>query len=405
MEISMSGIIFRLGKNENKLNCFKSIVLGLSLFVIYGCTENVATDVPIEKASSTLTKLMKEAIDNSYNHIPGISLAIKSPKLEGGWEGIYGYDSVKKEDTLSIDQPFRIASITKTFVATSILKLHEMDSLNIHEPISKYISPEHISILKSGGYDPDQIQLYHCLNHTSGLFDYAMNGSDYASMVKKSPQHRWTRTEQLQLAMDFGDPAGKPGDKYLYSDTGYILLGEIIETFYNGDLAKGLRDLIGFDELGMNHTWLESLEPEPMNLKSPVKRYFGRDESSTFDPSMDLYGGGGLMSTSGDLTIFLQALFNQEILENESTLDLMLKKHKFESTYIPDEDPRFKDYRSGLWKVTLYGDDAYMHSGLWGTTIVHIPAQNSSYAVNFTRGWSNRLLKKAILLVNNIEES
>ena len=81
----------------------------------------------------------------------------------------------------------------------------------------------------------------------------------------------------------------------------------------------------------------------------------------------------------------------------------MLTKHDFTSDFVPEDDPRFKDYRLGLWKVTIYGDDAYMHSGLWGTTFIHVPAQNTSLAVNFTRGWNNRLIKKSILLINNLE--
>ena len=387
-----------------KLTLTKTSIYIILLLIYSACGENISTQVSLEDSSSTFSKLMKEAIDNSYNSIPGISLSIKSAKLENGWNGIYGYDSTKKTDTLSVDQPFRIASITKTFVATSILRLHEDGKLNIYDPISKYIDPIHIKILQADGYDPDKIQLYHCLTHTSGLFDYAMNGTEYGAMSKKEPQRRWTRTEQLQLAMDFGDPAGMPGEKYLYCDTGYILLGEIIESFFEGDLARGLRTQIGFDSLGMDHTWLETLEPAPFGSQTQVKRYFGGDEVSSFDPSIDLYGGGGLVSTCDDLTIFLQALFNDKIFKHKSTLDLMLTQHNFNSDYDQDADPRFKDYRMGFWKVNIYGDDAYMHSGLWGTTFIHIPSQNSSFAVNFTKGWNNRLLKKSMLLVNNLNE-
>ena len=124
-----------------KLIDFKSYYFLLCLFLIFSsCGQNVSTDVNLDESSATLTQLMKEAIDNSYNHIPGITLSIKSPKIEDGWDGVYGYDSIKKEDSLAVDQPFRIASITKTFVAASILRLHEEDSLSIYDPVSQYIS-------------------------------------------------------------------------------------------------------------------------------------------------------------------------------------------------------------------------------------------------------------------------
>lgn len=378
--------------------------ISVLLIILFGsCRGNVSTHATPETMDSVLYELMQEAVDNSYDHIPGISMSIRSPKLKSEYSGVFGYDGVKKQNRLTSDQPFRIASVTKTFVATSILRLHEEGKLSIYDPISKYISSEHLTMLSADTYNPDKILIYHCLNHTSGLFDYAMNGSDYASMARKNPQRRWTRTQQLQLAMVFGDPVGFPGEKYLYSDTGYILLGEIIESFYEGDLAKGIRELVGFQNIGLTQTWLESLEKEPANMKSQVKRYLGNEAAEGFDPSIDLYGGGGLVSTCDDLSKFMDALFNHKIYKNKSTLELMLQQHEFNSTYVPEKDRRFKDYRLGLWKVTLYGENAYMHQGLWGTTILHIPKQNLTLSINYTRGWSNRLLKKVVLLINNLE--
>lgn len=375
----------------------------IALIILFtSCRSNVRTNASIETLDEVVLRLLEEAVQNSNDYIPGITISIRSPKLKKGCHQAIGFDGTKKKNKVEIDQPYRIASVTKTFVAASILRLHEEEKLSIYDPISNYISEKHKSILISDNYDPDKILIYHCLNHTSGLFDYAMNGSEYVSMARQDPQKRWTRTEQLQLAMDFGDPAGSPGESYLYSDTGYILLGEIIEYFHDGDLANGIRTLLNFDILEMGHTWLESLEEKPTGIKNQVKRYLGNESTENFDPSLDLYGGGGLVSTSKDLSKFIHSLFNNKVFKNESTLDLMLTKHTFVSNYTPESDRRFKDYRLGLWKVSVYGEEAYMHQGLWGTTILHIPDQNLTLSLNCTKGWSNRLIKKIILAINDL---
>ncbi len=383
----------------------------LTIFLVFflslvACRDDVdvsSSDVDLE---TTLELLLNESIDGSFGSIPGVTLSVLSPSLDGGsWTGSVGYDSREKEDELSSDQPFRIASVTKTFVAMSILRLHEMDSLSIDDPIGKFISQEHIDILKKDGYDVNKILIRHCLNHTSGFFDYAANHDAYIDACMKDPSHRWTRTEQLEGAIKWGDKVGEPGELYRYSDTGYVLLGEIIELFYNGDLAKGLRELLSFERLELNHTWLETLEPAPEGLMDPVHRYLGRTDATEFDASIDLYGGGGLVSTCQDLTKFIRALFKHEVFDKEETLELMKTEPQYFTSYKPADDRRHKDYRYGLWQFSIYGEDGYMHGGLWGTHMIYIPTWDISLAANFTAGQNDRLLKKAILAIKNAEKS
>lgn len=377
--------------------------LVIAILLLASCQNIVQvnpSDKPIEE---TLNLLLKEAIDNSYESIPGVAMSIVSSELPNGrWSGVSGYDSKEKEDLVRVEQPFRIASVTKSFVATAILRLHEKDSISITDPISKYISSEHSSILRGDGYDPDKILVRHCLNHTAGLFDYAMNHENYMQACMQEPNKRWTRTEQLEGAMKWGDKQGEPGEKYLYCDTGYILLGEVIEVFYKGDLAAGLRDLLKFNELGLNSTWLESLEPSPLSSYDPVHRYLGRLDATTWDASIDLYGGGGLMSTCPDLGEFIHALFNNRIFDNPETLELMKTEPLYDPLYDPDDDERFKDYRYGLWEISIYGEKAYIHSGFWGCTMLHIPKRNMSIATNITDRWNARMIKKAVLAINNL---
>ncbi|WP_350286312.1 serine hydrolase domain-containing protein [uncultured Croceitalea sp.] len=343
--------------------------------------------------SIALQQILDEACASKENTIIGVSLTVKSPELNIDFTGSGGFDNMEKTKLIDAQQPFRIASLTKVFVATAILRLQEKGAISIEEPISKYISPEHISILSEGGYNPDMITIRHCLNHTSGLYDYAVGGTEYIEEASKDPAKRWTRTEQLQFAMDHGKPHARPGREENYSDTGYILLGEILERQTDSGLAESLRELLKFDELEMTSTYLESLEERPDGLLPNVKRYMGEMDASDWDNSVDLYGGGGLVSNTHDLTTFLQALFNGNIFEKDDTLDVMLLKKSYEG-----KRKKLPNQRLGFTSIIgkESGTEVYLHSGFWGTIFLHIPAYNCSIALNYTYDGDSEALQRTI---------
>jgi len=338
-----------------------------------------------ENPSVELQRILDEEGANPKNSILGISLSVVSPELDIDFIGATGFDGVEKKHVLDAEQPFRIASLTKVFVASGILRLHEQNLLSIEDPISKYISEEHIS---------------------SGLYDYAEGGPEYIQEASKNANKRWTRTEQIQFAMDNGKPHAAPGLEEHYSDTGYVLLGEIIEHLTKTGLAEGLRNLLKFDKLGMSATYLESLEERPEGLKPSVKRYMGEIDASDWDNSIDLYGGGGLVSNTRDLTLFLQSLFNGKVFENDDTLAIMLLKKDYEN--IGEALP---EQRLGFGSIVgkESGIEVYLHSGFWGTIFMHLPEYNCSIALNNTYdGESNalqRVLDYVIWLGNKNKDS
>ena len=93
--------------------------------------------------------------------------------------------------------------------------------------------------------------------HTSGIYNYGQDPA-YQAAVDAEPAKRWTRLEQVRFAMDHGDPVGEPGTVYAYSDTGYVLLGEIIERATGAPLADAYRTLLDFEGLHLDETYLES---------------------------------------------------------------------------------------------------------------------------------------------------
>ena len=244
----------------------------IAVVLLVGCSP-AKKSISDESSSVVLQRILDEECCSEKDDVIGISLSVVSDELEIDFTSSAGYDSVEKTNELNALQPFRIASLTKVFVATAILRLYEKGQLSLEDPISKFISKKHVEILREGGYDPDVITVRHCLNHSSGLYDYAEGGPEYIEEAVKDPNKRWTRTEQIAFAMKHGKPHAPPGEEEHYSDTGYVLLGEIIEKLTGSGLAEGLRRLLKFDELHMPATYLETLEKRPDGLMPNVKRY------------------------------------------------------------------------------------------------------------------------------------
>src|SRR4051812_44361404 len=223
--------------------------------------------------------------------IPGEVVAVRAPGLNETLGA--GLADVRAGTPLEGTTPFRTASVTKTFVAASVLRLVERHRVRLDAPITRHLSPRTLAELRAGGYTPRHITVRHLLQHTSGLFDYAATDA-YDDINTTNPGHRWTPDEQIRFAMDHGHPLAAPGKRYHYSDTGYVLLGEILRRVTGKSLPHAVRDLVGFRRLGLRHTYWESLEPTPVGAKPRAHQYYDDFDNIILDASHDLYGGGGL---------------------------------------------------------------------------------------------------------------
>lgn len=314
----------------------------------------------------------------------GIQLHVDSPKLGMEWSGATGFTdraSNPKRAAITPLHPVRIASNTKTFVAAAILRLWEEQRLELDVSVKPYLSAAHCDIIRAGGYALEDITVRQLLAHTSGLFDYA-DSQPFADALAKHPQQFWTRTDQLQLAMAAGKPYGKPGEVYRYSDTGYILLGEIIERISGQSLGLALRQLLNYKHMGLNATWLEIQEPAPSRLPPRIHEYEGGFDAHDVHGSFDIYGGGGLISTVGDMARFMRGLFQGQVYTQPSTLKTMLSAVPAKRggpdyggwAQIPGA------YRLGI--ETNLSETVYSHRGHFGTLAAFIPELDMSIALN-----------------------
>lgn len=316
-----------------------------------------------------------------------------------GWRG-----DRQRGTPLTPQHPVRLASNTKTFVAAAILRLWEEGRLALDTALVDHLSSDVLQVLARDGYQPATITIRHLLTHTSGLFDYA-DSPAFGRTVAADPPHRWTRAEQLQSAMDGGEPYGPPGQVYRYADTGYILLGDIIERTSGQPLAAALRELLDYAHLGLASTWLETLEPQPAGAKERAHQYLGDHDTYGMDPSFDLYGGGGLVSTVGDLARFIRGVFTGGVYKRPATSETMLTTIMAESggpaAYSMRQIPGV--YRMGVVVREIDGVTVYMHDGFWGTRAAYVPSLDVAISATVTQqqAWPTlrEMFRQALALV------
>lgn len=271
----------------------------------------------------------QSAIDSVYTSNPesiGIMVHIESPENNLSWSGCSGYSNKDERNKLTPDQPALIASCIKPYISTSILRLQELGILTIDDSISRHLSEETIQLFEKAGYDFDSIKIKHLLSQTSGIKEYA--NSDYLQRVNNSKKHRWTREEQLRLTASKGKPLGSPEEVWSYSDANFLLCTEIIESNTSKPFYTAIRDLLKYKDLGFKNTWFPTLEKPNPNTKPMVHQYWSswKWDSYEMDPSFDLYGGGGIATTTEELAKFSYNLFQGNIIADTLTLNKIFTK-------------------------------------------------------------------------------
>jgi len=294
--------------------------------------------------------------------VPGVLADIEISKVSVTVAS--GSDALPRLAPLPATAVFRYASNTKTYVAAATMRLVEEHRLALDDPIARRLPHALAAIVPHAR----SITVDMLVHHTSGLYDFASD-PDYQAAVLANPARRWTRTEQLRWALAHGHPYGAPGEVFTYSDTGYILLGAIIERATGRRLGDAVPRLLGFDRLGLRETWWEDGRAIPAARQH---QYFAQTDLTAANPSFDLYGGGGLIGTAGDLARFWRALFAGRVIRPRSLAEL---------ERIP-RPARKESAGAGLYRTRIDGRTAWFHAGFWGTLALEIPSEHLTVTVS-----------------------
>ncbi len=147
----------------------------------------------------------------------GVNVAINDAK-HGFWLGSAGFSDIDATKYLDINELFYIYSITKTFTSVCLLRLVQDRLLDLDDAVSKWLPKIPF---------PNSVTLRRLLNHTSGIPNYT-SLKEYLPAVKENPSTPWTHKKIIELTCS-GELDFEPGEGFSYSNTGYMLLYEVIE--------------------------------------------------------------------------------------------------------------------------------------------------------------------------------
>ncbi len=296
------------------------------------------------------------------------------------WRKAYGSRAIlPKREEMTTDTIFDLASLTKVFATTgAVMKLLEQGKVRLNDPVVKYI-PE----LGTEGAtsEKNQITIRQLMTHTAGFAPDPMDANIPAG---------WTGVDPL-LREIYAEPlTAPPGSRFVYSDTGFILLGEIVRRVSGMSLDEFAAKEI-FEPMGMHETrflppanWMPRIAPtEEIDLPAGAKAGSGSGHllrGVVHDPRARQMGGvaghAGLFSTADDLALFCKMMLAGGVAPNgtrifaEATVRLMTSPQQ--APWIPsvrglgwDIDSAYSTPRGDLFPIGSYGMTGFTGTEVW----------------------------------------
>jgi D-alanyl-D-alanine carboxypeptidase len=264
-------------------------------------------------------------------------LAVAAVDGSRSWQGARG---VADEDGAPVTTEVRypIASVTKLFTATVVLKLEEQGELAITDRMVEHLSPEVTEGLHvlDGVDRTDEITIEHLLRHTSGLPDYY----EGAPKGERSPQQRLLAGEDVPVPFEEvlrivredltphfpPQPADADKRKAHYADTNYQLLGAVIEAV-TGEPLHEVFDTMLLEPLGLDDTASYPHPPRSFAAPAPQVKVWSKDTVLRPEGALTTQGpDGGIISTLTDQVRFLQAIVAGEVFDDPSTWQRMQER-------------------------------------------------------------------------------
>lgn len=366
------------------------MLIGCCIGLVSVACDKKSTD-PAPKTNEELQEQFQTLLNNvvvNDNAIHSAVLMVEAPLRNLSWKGAAGLADPGANLAMDPDDQFRTASIGKMTCATLAMALVEAGQIGLDDSIHLYL-PDSIMnglhVFQGQDYS-ERITIRQLLSHTSGLPDYVEDGDananglpDFLELLMAQPNEFWTPEETIAYAKEHLTPFFQPGQGFHYSDTNYQLLGLILQNVTTKALNVLYRESL-FSPLGMNYTYMEFYDTPIPGIagRSLSHVYFGDQDYTNWISSSADWAGGGLASTTGDLTRFLRAFVSDGIFQNSQTKAQMMS---WGSTGITGVYYGFGMVRVNFEELGLPGaGEIYGHDGFPQSFMYYWPGQNVTIA-------------------------
>jgi CubicO group peptidase (beta-lactamase class C family) len=211
----------------------------------------------------------------------------------------YGMANAEWDIPNSPKTKFRLGSITKQFTSMAVLMLEQQGKLKVNDPVSKYMPDAPAAW--------EKVTIHLLLTHTSGIPSFTGFPDYLKTMVLPSPPAE-TLKRFKDKPLEF-----EPGSQFKYNNSGYVLLGYLIEKI-TGQSYEGLIGKSIFEPLGMKDTGYDHPERILKNRASGYSRTFGMLGNARYIDMTIPHAAGALYSTTEDLLLWDQALYTEKLL-------------------------------------------------------------------------------------------
>jgi D-alanyl-D-alanine carboxypeptidase len=288
---------------------------------------------------------------------------------KGVWTSSLGIGDLQTAAPIGSDDHFRIASVTKTFVATVALQLIDEGKLRLDDNLARFVP---------GIPNGDHITIRQVLGMTAGIFNYV----DDPAFVKEYTTNPLMTFDPRQVVAIIAQhpPDFPPGAQLRYSDSNYILVGLIIEQITGGTAAEVIAARI-IAPLGLTSTSF----PDTPQMPVPFARGYAAAPDSlalrdvTFSNPNVAWTAGAMLSTLEDLRVWAKALADGTLLKPET------QRERLQVNALPSSPGFSVGYGLGIMEVNGF----YGHTGAifgYSTWILHSPAEDGTIVVLANRG-------------------
>ncbi|GAA4065625.1 serine hydrolase domain-containing protein [Agromyces indicus] len=288
--------------------------------------------------------------------------------------------------------PFHGASVGKLFTATLTMQAVEAGAFTTDTPVSRLLPGDELAGLFDADGSTDAAggaTVHQLLAHTAGVADYfegpVTSGRRMVELVHDEPDRFWTPRDLLDFSRERQRPVGRPGERFRYSDTGYVLLGRLLEESTASTFHDLLHERI-FEPVGMidSSLWLRSRparEGGSVRTRIAPVRIGRRAVTEARSVSCD-WAGGGVASTLDDLVAFSDALHHGRLIGEAHLRYLAEPRHRFR--------PGIR-YGAGMMQVRFEGFSPFLrglprpvgHIGVLATHVFHDPVHDAEIVLNF----------------------
>jgi len=295
------------------------------------------------------------------------------------------------------NRAFHAASVGKLFTGAIILQLAAAGRLDIESRVDDLLPSATLAgLFRTDAPAPTVLDL---LQHYSGAADYfeGHRGTSVLSELQAHPERAWTPAELLDFSREHLRPVGRPGERFHYSDTGFVLLGLIVEEVTGRRYDQAVHEQI-IEPLGLTRTFLPGLTSPAEGDATLAPIWIGTQELSTAAGLTCAWAGGGIASTPGDLLTFSEALHGGRLVTPEHLTLMATPRGRLRGGI---------HYGAAMMELRFEGFAPVMrgrarplgHLGSTGTSLFYDPSSGAHLAMNFhARRELPRLIRTAIAI-------